>query len=51
MEINKQITLAEIVKDNFHTADVFESYGLDFAAKETEQQKKSAMKRTWIQIN
>ena len=33
MEINKQITLAEIVKDNFHTADVFESYGLDFCCK------------------
>lgn len=30
MTITQEITLGEVVKDNFKTADIFESYGLDF---------------------
>lgn len=30
MNINKQTLLSEIVKENFHTASVFESFGIDY---------------------
>ena len=33
MEITKQITLAEVVREKFRTAAIFESYGLDYCCR------------------